>query len=66
MKAYVLDTSALLTLRSDEPGAKQVAEFLAQAHSGETVCYGCFISLMEVLYRAGGVKGPEIRKLFAL
>jgi predicted nucleic acid-binding protein len=51
MKAYVLDTSALLTLRSDEPGAQQVAEFLAKANSGDAICYGCFISLMEVFYR---------------
>jgi predicted nucleic acid-binding protein len=61
MKAYVLDTSALLTLRSDEPGAQQVAELLAKANSGDVICYGCFISLMEVLYRVwkneGEVKG---------
>ena len=31
MKRYVLDTSALLTLRDDEPGAERVAEVLHQA-----------------------------------
>ncbi len=51
MKAYVLDTSALLTLRDDEPGADRVADLLAQAHDGEVKAFGCFITLMEVLYR---------------
>lgn len=51
MKRYVLDTSALLTLRDDEPGAERVAEVLHQAARGKARCYGCFISLMEVLYR---------------
>jgi len=63
MKAYVLDTSALLTLRSDEPGAKQVAEFLVLANSGEAVCYGCFISLMEVLYRVWKNEGEALGRL---
>lgn len=51
MKRYVLDTSALLTLRDDEPGAERVAEVLHLAAKGKARCYGCFISLMEVLYR---------------
>ncbi len=51
MKRYLLDTSALLTLRDDEPGAERVAEVLQQAAKGKARCYGCFISLMEVLYR---------------
>jgi predicted nucleic acid-binding protein len=51
MKTYLLDTSALLTLRDDEPGADTVAVLLAQARNGEAKCLGCFISLMEVLYR---------------
>lgn len=51
MKRYLLDTSALLTLRDDEPGAERVAEILQQAAKGKVRCYGCFISLMEVLYR---------------
>jgi PIN domain nuclease of toxin-antitoxin system len=29
VKRYLLDTSALLTLRDDEPGADRVAELLA-------------------------------------
>ena len=51
MKRYLLDTSALLTLRDDEPGAERVSEVLQQAVKGKARCYGCFISLMEVLYR---------------
>lgn len=51
MKAYVLDTSALLTLRSDEAGAERVAALLNESAVGGVVCHGCFISLMEVLYR---------------
>jgi len=51
MSIYLLDTSALLTLRDDETGAETVAKLLTQAESNEVQCYGCFISLMEMLYR---------------
>lgn len=51
MSGYLLDTSALLTLRGDEAGAQRVAELLAQASANGAACHGCFISLMEVLYR---------------
>jgi predicted nucleic acid-binding protein len=51
MKRYLLDTSALLTLRDNESGADQVAEILYQAQQGKAQCFGCFMSLMEVLYR---------------
>lgn len=51
MKTYLLDTSALLTLRDDEPGADHVAELLTEAQQGVAICLGCFITLMEVLYR---------------
>jgi len=50
MKRYLLDTSALLTLRDNEAGAEQVAEFLYQAQQGKAQCFGCFMSLMEVFY----------------
>jgi len=43
----LLDTSALLTLRDDEPGAARVEEALEQ----QGRCYACFLSRMEVLYR---------------
>ena len=51
MKRFLLDTSALLTLRDDEDGADRVAEVLDLASSGKAKCYGCFITLMEVFYR---------------
>lgn len=51
MKRFLLDTSALLTLRDDEPGADRVAEVLRLAGENKAKCYGCFMSLMEVLYR---------------
>ena len=51
MKHYLLDTSALLTLRDDEPGADHVAELLALAGKNKVRCLGCFMTLMEVFYR---------------
>ncbi len=45
MKYYLLDTSALLTLRDDEDGADLVAELLYKAQEGECKCYACFLSL---------------------
>jgi predicted nucleic acid-binding protein len=43
----LLDTSALLTLRDDEPGAERVEQALQQPQH----CHACFLSRMEVLYR---------------
>jgi predicted nucleic acid-binding protein len=51
MRAYVLDTSALLTLRSDEAGADRVVALLTEAAVGGAPCHSCFMSLMEVFYR---------------
>jgi predicted nucleic acid-binding protein len=51
MKCYLLDTSALLTLRDDEQGAEHVAKILMQAEAGKVTVFGCFMTLMEVLYR---------------
>ena len=51
MKRFLLDTSALLTLRDDEAGADRVAKVLGLASSGKAKCFGCFITLMEVYYR---------------
>ena len=51
MKRYLLDTSALLTLRDDEDGAEQVAEILVRAKEERAQCYACFLTLMEVFYR---------------
>lgn len=51
MSGYLLDTSALLALRDDEPGAARVAVLLDRSARGAAPCHACFISLMEVLYR---------------
>ena len=51
MRRFLLDTSALLTLRDDEAGADRVAEVLGLASGGKAKCFGCFITLMEVYHR---------------
>ena len=51
MKRFLLDTSAILTLRDDEACAGRVAEVIGLASSGKAKCFGCFITLMEVYYR---------------
>lgn len=43
----LLDTSALLTLRDDEPGADRVEQVLEAPNT----CCACFLTRMEVLYR---------------
>ncbi len=63
MKRWLLDTSALLTLRDDEAGAEAVADVLGQAQAGKAVCLGCFISLMEVLYRVWKDEGEAAGRL---
>lgn len=63
MKRFLLDTSALLTLRDDEAGADRVAEVLGLAVKGKTKCYGCFITLMEVLYRVWRDEGQASGQL---
>lgn len=51
MSSYLLDTSALLALRDDEPGADRVAELLESSARGEHTCHACFMTQMELLYR---------------
>jgi predicted nucleic acid-binding protein len=63
---YVLDTSALLTLHNDEPGSDRVAGLLLAAADGQVEVYGCFITLMEVLYRVWRTEGEKAgRKAYA-
>jgi predicted nucleic acid-binding protein len=59
MNGFLLDTSALLTLRDNEPGAEQVSQLLLQAQNGGLPCYGCFITLMEVFYRVWKDEGES-------
>lgn len=57
MKAYVLDTSALISLRSNEEGADDVEAILKEAYSKKAKVFISFMSFMEMYYcswRAGG------------
>lgn len=59
MTRFCLDTSTLLTLRDDEPGADRVEEILeSQARS-----VACFISRMEVLDRVWKDEGERAGRL---
>ncbi|OCB03832.1 nuclease [Acidithiobacillus ferrivorans] len=60
---WILDTSALLTLRDDEPGADRVAELLEQARRGEVACCACFMTAMELLYRVWKDEGESAARL---
>jgi predicted nucleic acid-binding protein len=55
----LLDTSALLALRDDEPGADRVAELL----EGPRPCLACFMTRMEVLYRVWKDEGEPAGRL---
>ena len=59
MNVYLLDTSALLALRDDEPGAERVSALLEASARGERACHGCFISQMELMYRVWKDEGEE-------
>ena len=59
MPAFCLDTSAIITLRDDEPGAERVAKFL----EGPDPCLACFITRMEVLYRVWKDEGERSGRL---
>jgi predicted nucleic acid-binding protein len=55
----LLDTSALLTLRDDEPGAVRVETFL----NGPERCLACFLTRMKVLYRVWKDEGERAGRL---
>ena len=59
MPDFCLDTSAILTLRDDEPGAERVAMLL----EGPDPCFACFITRMEVLYRVWKDEGERSGRL---
>lgn len=48
--AYLLDTSAFLTLTDREPGVDRVRDLLKAAKRGEVLLHACFITLAEVQY----------------
>ncbi len=63
MNRYLLDTSALLTLRDNEAGADEVAALLDQAQDNTAECFACFITLMELFYRVWKDEGEQAGRL---
>ena len=57
--SFVLDTSALLALRGDEPGADRVEALLSQAKRNQCRLLASFMSRMEVLYTVWRAEGEE-------
>jgi len=57
--AYVLDTSAWLTLIEDEPGSDIVQNLIEEAQTGQILLFTSFISYMEVYYIALQEHGEE-------
>ena len=56
---FCLDTSAILTLRDDEPGAERVAMVL----EGPDPCFASFVTRMEVLYLVWKDEGERSGRL---
>ena len=56
---FVLDTSALLALRSDESGADRVETVIQQAKKNQVQLLVSFMTRMEVLYRVWREEGHE-------
>lgn len=63
MKRYLLDTSALLTLRDDEEGAGKVEEILRMAQKQKARCFACFLTVMEIFYRVWKDEGEQEGRL---
>ena len=59
MPAFCLDTSAILALRDDKPGAERVATLL----EGPETCLACSITRMQVLYRVWKDEGERSGRL---
>ncbi len=59
MTSYVLDSSALLTLRNEEAGADQVETVLRKGQSGQGKIYISFISFTEIFYIVWQKRGKE-------
>jgi predicted nucleic acid-binding protein len=56
---FVLDTSALLALRGDEPGADRVESLLSKSKSNACILLISFMSRMELLYLVWREEGEE-------
>ncbi len=58
----VLDTSAVLAIRSDEDGAGRVETLLRSARARRARVFVSFMTRMEMLYRIASEEGPEQAK----
>lgn len=56
---YVFDTSALLALRDDEPGAERVHRIIDAARKRRASAYVSFMTRMELLYRIAASEGED-------
>lgn len=56
---YVLDTSALLALRDDEPGAERVHRIIDAVRKRRASAYVSFMTRMELLYRIAASEGDD-------
>jgi len=56
---FMLDTSALLTLRGDEPGADRVENLLSKSKNKTCVLLISFMTRMELLYLVWREEGEE-------
>lgn len=56
---FVLDTSAVLALRADEPGAQRVEEILRAGRAGRSTSLVSFMTRMEMLYRIERDEGQD-------
>ena len=59
---YVLDTSALLALRGDEPGADRVEALIARGRRGRATLFVSFMTRMELLYCVWREEGENAAK----
>lgn len=59
VRRYLLDTSALLALSGDEPGADAVEALLIKGRRGEALLYISCVSVMESGYKAFQARGED-------
>ena len=61
-RSFVLDTSALLALRENEPGADRVEALLAQASRKQCRLLVSFMTRMELLYCIRRKEGEQVAR----
>lgn len=58
-RRYLLDTSALLALSTDEPGAEAVEALMIKGRHGQALLYMSCVSMMEAGYKAFQARGED-------